>query len=186
MASINAQQANTSQSASAVPTDAADPVNKRTSIGLSARRPTAPDTVQRPPSAGMRMSAWWLVLCMLVLMIAVAILVAARSLGPDATWGEVASSLGRTSLTSANALPGASGVYFHDTFDADNGMLKSYAEPGVAAAKVLPDEGVYRLDVWPGFLAWSRFFVEDVAALTIKTEATIDAQTPDAAVALIG
>lgn len=183
MASINAQQTNASQSAGANSADVDNEINKRTAIGLSARRSTAPESVQRPPNAGVHMSAWWLVFGMMVVLIAVILLIAARSLQPDATWNDIATTLGRPRSTATTP---AATLYFQDDFTTDRGVLKAFAEPGVAAAKVLPAEGVYRLDVWPGFLAWSRISTEDVAALTLSAEATIAAETPDAAAALIG
>lgn len=183
MASINAQQTGAPQSTGAASTEVESEINKRTAIGLSARRSTAPETVQRPPRAGVLMSAWWLVFGMIVLLLAVVLLIAARSLQPDATWSDVATSLGRPGSTTAAP---SFAVYFQDDFTTDSGALKAFAEPGVAAAQVLPTEGVYRLDVWPGFLAWSRVNVENIAALILSTETTIAAQTPDAAAALIG
>jgi hypothetical protein len=179
MASINAQPTGAPQSTGAAPSEADNPVNKRTAIGLSSRRSTAPESVQRPPSAGVSMSAWWLVFGMIVLLIAVMLLIAARSLQPDATWNDVAAAIGRPVAPSA-------APFLQDDFTTDRGLLKAFAEPGVAAAQVLPAEGVYRLDVWPGFLAWSSINVEGVAALMLSTQATIAAQTPDAAAALIG
>lgn len=177
MASINAQQGNSPSSTTA---DADPPINKRQTIGLSARRPTAPDTVQRPPDARSGFSAWWLVFWLSLLIVASGLLIVARSLQPNTTLGDLMPGSGRS--TSAPAAP----PYVQETFDADNGMLPAYTEPGLAAAAVLPTEGVYRLDVWPGKLAWSRFQVEDVTALRLDVEATIDAQTPEAATALIG
>ncbi|MFM7174796.1 MAG: hypothetical protein ACKO4U_17355, partial [Caldilinea sp.] len=49
-----------------------------------------------------------------------------------------------------------------------------------------PAEGSYRLDVWPGFLAWNRFALEGKPTVALAAVATIDAKTPDAAVALVG
>ena len=182
----NVTQNNVTQSASAYQTDAEVQASKRTSIGLSAHRPTAPDTVQRPPYAGVRLSAWWLVFCLVILMVAVSLLVAARALDPATTWDELAVVVGRVAdQPSAPPYP-ASVVHFHDTFKTDQGVLRSFALPGQAAATVLPDEGVYRLDTWPGYLAWSRFTIDDAATLVIDAHATIEADTPDAAAGLIG
>lgn len=178
MASFDAQQ---TQPSASTTTDAESPVNKRTSIGLSARRPTAPDSVQRPPDADGGWSAWWLVFWVIILVIAAGFLVAARALPSDTPLGSLAS----LRESQDQALP-ATTAYFQDVFDEDRGLLPAMAKPGVAAMAVLPAEGVYRLDVWPGNLAWSRFQVEGVAVLRVDAEATIDAQTPEAAVALIG
>lgn len=177
MASIDAQQ---TQPPSSSRTDADRPINKRTSIGLSARRPTAPDTVQRPPTSG-GLSAWWLVFWLTMLTVAAIFLIAATAIRPTITLGDVAMWIGRAPKASVTTT-----TYFQDAFDADTGRLTAFAQPNVAAATVLPAQGVYRLDVWPGNLAWSRFHIDGVDALRVNVEATIDGQTPEAAVALIG
>jgi len=180
MASFEAQPSESSSSSSAKG-NADTPINKRTSIGLSARRPTAPDTVQRPPDAGGGLSAWWVVFWLIMLMIAVSFLIASRIVQPGATWEDVAASMERPA-----SQPTVTTYFFQDTFTTDSGLLTAFARPGAAAAMVLPAEGVYRLDVWPGSLAWSRFRIENIGALRLEAEATIDEQTPEAAVALIG
>lgn len=177
MASIDAQQ---TEPPSSTRTDADAPINKRTSIGLSARRPTAPDAVQRPPDAG-GLSAWWLVFWLTMLTIAAIFLIAANAIRPNITLRDVAMWIGRVPKASV-----ATTTYFQDAFDVDAGRLTAFAKPGAAAAAVLPAQGVYRLDVWPGNLAWSRFRVDGVDALRVDAEATIDGQTPEAAVAMIG
>lgn len=161
-------------------TDADVQASKRAAIGLSAHRPTAPGAVQRPPDAGVQLASWWPVLCLVVLILAVALLLAARVLNPETTWDDVANFVRRSP---ASPFPAAT-VHFHTTFKAGEPELDAFAIPGQAAAAVLPDEGVYRLDVWPGALAWSRFTVS-AAAPVIVADAAVDAETPEAAAALI-
>jgi hypothetical protein len=162
-------------------TDADVQASKRAAIGLSAHRPTAPDTVQRPPDAGVPWASWWPVLCLVALILALVLLVAARVLNPATTWEDVASFIRRAP---ASPYPAAT-VHFHTTFKAGEPELDAFALPGQAAAAVLPNAGVYRLDVWPGALAWSRFTVT-AAAPVIVADAVVDAETPAAAAALIG
>lgn len=159
--------------------DADMQASKRTSIGLSAHRPTAPSSVQRPPNAGLTFSAWWLVFLLIMLMLAVGALIVARVIAPAQTLEDAVNLL-------LNRPVVGTGVIFHDDFKRDTGTLRTITIPGQAAVAVLPDEGVYRLDLWPGYLAWSRFMVAGADALTIDATATIDAATPDAAVALVG
>jgi len=173
MAAIDTKQSNSGVYQS----DADAQASKRTSIGLSAHRPTAPDTVQRPPNAGLALSAWWLVFFLTVLMLAVGILVAARAFDSVTTWEELVAVIRPAPTT---------GAPFHDAFKTDQGLLPAIAIPDQAALAVLPVEGVYRMDVWPGFLAWSRFTLGHAGVSQIDAIATIDAATPDAAVALIG
>ncbi|HHY58336.1 MAG TPA: hypothetical protein GYA08_23190 [Chloroflexi bacterium] len=175
MAAIDTKQA----SSGVYQADAETQASKRTSIGLSAHRPTAPSTVQRPPSAGLALSAWWLVFLLIMLMLAIGILIVARVIAPAQTLEEAVNLL-------LNRPPSTADVLFAADFKANAGPLRTILISGQAEAAVLPDEGVYRLQVEPGYLAWSRFTVADAASLSIDATVTIDATTPDAAVALIG
>ncbi|HAJ38708.1 MAG TPA: hypothetical protein DCL15_23825 [Chloroflexi bacterium] len=175
MASLDAQPSN----AGVYQADAEAQASKRTSIGLSAHRPTAPSTVQRPPNAGLALSAWWLVYLLIMLMLAIGILIVARVVAPARTLDDAVNLLLNRPVASTD-------VIFATDFTDDDGMLRAITIPDQAAVAVLPDTGVYRLDVWPGYLAWSRFTVADVTSLRIDATATIDATTPDAVVALIG
>jgi len=174
--SFQSPQPDVSAPVSSRPTEDKASAHKRLSIGLSARRPTAPASVLRPPNARLRLSTWWLVVCLILLLLAVTTLVGASLLQPDLTLGDV---VGRPGQAAGEAL-------WADTFDKDRGLWPPLVGPGVAEAQVLPAEGSYRLDVWPGFLAWSRFAVEGQPTVALAAVATIDAQTPDAAVALVG
>ena len=49
------------------------------------------------------------------------------------------------------------------------------------AAAVLPELGVYRLDVWPNYLGWSRISIPEAAAMELETTVAISPETPDAA-----
>ncbi len=174
--SFQSPQPDVSAPVSSGPTGDKASAHKRLSIGLSARRPTAPASVLRPPNASVSLSTWWLVVCLILLLLAVTTLVGASLLQPDLTLGDV---VGRPSQAGGGAL-------FADSFDQDRGLWPPLVGPGVAEAQVLPAEGRYRLDVWPGFLAWSRFALEGKPTVALAAVATIDAQTPDAAVALVG
>lgn len=77
-------------------------------IGLSAHRPTTPDSVQRPPDAGVQLASWWPVLCLVVLILAVTLLLADRVLNPATTWGDIANFVRRSP---ASPFPGST-VHF--------------------------------------------------------------------------
>jgi len=175
MAAIDAQQSD----AGVYQADAEAQASKRTSIGLSAHRPTAPSKVQRPPSAGLTLSAWWLVFLLIMLMLAIGILIVARVIAPAQTLDDAVNLL-------LNRPGSTAGIVFASDFTGGEEALRTITIPDQAAVAVLPDAGVYRLDVWPGYLAWSRFTVADATSLRIDATATIDATTPDAVVALIG
>lgn len=178
MASIDAKQSSAYQS------DADVQASKRISIGLSAHRPTAPEAVQRPPTPAVHLSGWWVVMCLVLLITAIVILVTARALGPDASWASLATQL-KLDVPSAPALPAfATSAHFQDTFDVDRGYLPAFEASGKAAAAVLPAAGAYRLEAWPGYLAWSRFTIDDAVAPVIDATATIEPSAPDGAVGL--
>ena len=79
MATMDANQPSTEQSAGTYQSDPTVQASKRTSIGLTAHRTTAREAVQRPPDAGLRLSQWWLVMCLVLLLLAVGILTVART-----------------------------------------------------------------------------------------------------------
>ena len=173
MAPINAQQTGTS------PGD--DPsLNKRISIGLSPRRPTAPETVQRPPDVGGRLSGWWLVFWLCILLLTVGVLVIVRALPADLSWRDALTFFNRTASAPRPA------EHFFTDFTVDDGTFAPYAKPGVAAMQVIPSEGVYRIDVWPGYLAWTRIAISENPPLHLEVDAIVDMQTPNGKVALLG
>lgn len=188
MATMDANQPSTEQPAGVYQSDPAVQANKRTSIGLTAHRATARESVQRPPDAGLRLSQWWLVMCLVLLLLAVGILTVARTMDPNATWESI-----ENPFTAWFGKPATEGsqpekavINFADRFDATSPYLATYTEPDVFAAAVLPALGVYRLDVWPNYLGWSRISVPGAAAMQLETTVAIAPETPDAAAGIIG
>ena len=188
MATMDANQPSTEQSAGTYQSDPTVQASKRTSIGLTAHRTTAREAVQRPPDAGLRLSQWWLVMCLVLLLLAVGILTVARTLDPTVTWTP-----GSNPFTAWLGKPATDGgqppkavINFADRFDATSPFLATYTEPNVFAAAVLPALGVYRLDVWPNFLGWSRISVPGAAAMQLETTVAIAPETPAAAAGIIG
>lgn len=188
MATMDANQPGTEQTAGAYQSDPTIQASKRTSIGLTAHRSTARESVQRPPDAGLRLSQWWLVMCLVLLLLAVGILIVARTIDSNATWAAVAKPIttwfGKPDSSSDQ--PEKAVINFADRFDATSPFLATYTEPNVFAAAVLPALGVYRMDVWPGYLGWSRIAVPGAAAMQIETTVAIAPDTPDAAAGIIG
>lgn len=173
MAPINAQQTKAS------PGDD-PPLNKRISIGLSPRRPTAPETVQRPPDADGRLSGGWLVFWLCILLLTVGTLVIARALPADLSWRDALMFFTRNA-----SAPQPAERFFTD-FTVDDGTFAPYAKPGVTTMQVIPSEGVYRIDVWPDYLAWTRIAVSENPPLHLEVDAIVDMQTPNGQVALLG
>lgn len=173
MAPINVPQTETS-----LDDDAS--LNKRTSIGLSPRRPTAPETVQRPPDADGRLSGWWLVFWLCILLLTVGALVIVRALPADLSWRDALAFFNPYVVSPRPA------AYFFTDFTVDDGTFAPYAKPGVATMQVIPSTGVYRIDVWPDQLAWTRLAVSEDPPLALEVDAIIDLQTPNGKVALLG
>jgi hypothetical protein len=173
MASSHAQQTD--------PSPGDDPsFNKRTSIGLSPRRPTAPETVQRPPEAGGRISGWWLVFWLCVLLLTVGALVLVRALPADLSWRDALAFFDRSAPATLSA------ERFFVDFTVDDGTFIPYIKPGVASMQAVPSEGVYRIDVWPAYLAWTRIAVAEAPPLRLEVDAIVDVQTPNGKIALFG
>ena len=188
MATVDANQPRNEQPAGVYQSDPAVQANKRTSIGLTAHRATAPESVQRPPDARLRLSQWWLVMCLVLLLLAVGILTVSRAMDPNTTWTTIDNTLtawlGRPSTGGSPAEKVV--TYLADRFDSTDSYLATYTEPDVFAAAVLPALGVYRRDVWPNYLGWSRVSVPGATALEVEASVTIAAETPDAAAGISG
>lgn len=188
MATIGANQPSSEQPTGVYQSDPAVQADKRTSIGLTAHRATARESIQRPPDAGLRLSQWWLVTCLVMLLLAVGILTVSRSMDPSTTWTAIHSSL--TGWFEETATGDGAAVKtapnFADRFDSTSPYLVTYTEPNVFAAAVLPALGVYRMDVWPNYLGWSRIAVPGAAALQVETSVVIAPETPNAAAGIIG
>jgi len=174
----------------------ADPdvqAHKRTGIGLSPHRETARSAVQRPPDAGSRFPQWLLVACLMLLAGAVGILLAARSIDPTATWADLATWGGGTTVQRPEeplpdylvAIPGYS-LWMTDDFTQVNSNVAIDAVSDQVKAAVLPEIGVYELTVAPGQLGWTLFDVTSLPGYWLETSATIDATTPLGSAGIIG
>ena len=173
MASTHAQQTDPSPSEDSS-------FNKRTSIGLSPRRPTAPETVQRPPEAGRRISGWWLVFWLCILLLTVGALVLVRALPADLSWRNALAFFERSAPATQSR------ERFFVDFTVDDDAFAPYIKPGVASMQAIPSEGVYRIDVWPDYLAWTRIAVAEAPPLRLEVDAIIDIQTPNGKIVLLG
>ena len=192
MAISNAPQSGDPPAAGKTATDDVR-ARKREAIGLEPQRPTARPTVQRPPEARTTFSNWWLVVFLLLLVCSIGLIltgqfmqqgVAASPLAALRGW--FAPNSGASSLPSyALTAPGYT-LWMNDDFTDGSTYLQDHEVPGVMAATVLPDEGVYQMQVWPEHIGWTLFQSQDIASNRIETSAIIDQATPDGAVGLIG
>lgn len=166
---------------------------KREAIGLAPQRPTAQQTVQRPPEARTVYSNWWLVFFLLLLLGGVGLILAGQylqqgtpamtlpNLGSLLAPGRASSSLPDYALTA----PGYT-LWMHDDFAGGSPYVQDHIVPELMAATVLPDEGIYRMQAWPGHIGWTLYQSQDLPSNRIEASATIDPATPDATVGVLG
>ena len=192
MAISNAPQSGDQPAVGKTPTDDVR-ARKRAAIGLEPQRPTARPTVQRPPEARTTFSNWWLVAFLLLLVCSISLILAGQFMQQGVAASPFATVSGWFSQGSAvNDLPDyaltAPGytLWMNDDFAGGSIYLQDHEVPGLMAARVLPDEGIYRMQVWPGHIGWTLFQSQDLAANRIETAATIDPATPDATAGLLG
>jgi hypothetical protein len=74
----------------------------------------------------------------------------------------------------------------NDDFAGGSVYLQDEVMPGVMAATVLQDEGVYRMQAWPEHIGWTLYQSQDLPSNRIETSAVIDPATPDATAGVIG
>lgn len=157
---------------------------KRTAIGLSARRSTAPSAVHRPPRDLFTRAQRWLITLLLVgLLLSTALLSYARLVGAPTTWQSVTAYW--RSVVTGKPWPISLGSYspganyqlrFSDDFDSRTGLVACTQQAGEWSSDVLPEQGIYHMQVWPGRLTWSTIALTDDFAQPLATY-RIDAST---------
>lgn len=192
MAISNAPQSGEQPVVGKTPTDDVR-ARKRAAIGLEPQRPTAQPIVQRPPEARTTFSNWWLVAFLLLLVCSIGLILAGQFMQQGVAASPFAAVNGWFSQSSAaNDLPDyaltAPGytLWMNDDFTGGSVYLQDHEVPGLMAATVLPDEGIYRMQVWPGHIGWTLFQSQDLTTNRIEAAATIDPATPDATAGLLG
>jgi len=150
---------------------------KRVAIGLSARRPTAPPSVHRPPRDLITLAQRWLVTFLLLcLLLSTALLVYAKLTGAPTSLAAV-QSFWRSTLT-GEQWPNRLGSYspgsnyrlrISDEFTAQTGLVACTQQAGEWSSDIVPAQGLYRMQIWPGRLTWSTIAVEEDAGATPYT-----------------
>lgn len=172
---------------------------KRTAIGLSARRTTAPSAVQRPPrDLFSRSQRWLLTLLLLGLLLSTALLSYAKLTGAPTTWRSVAAYWQSTwagerwSSSLGSYSPGPNyRLRFRDDFDARTGLIACTQQAGEWSSDVLPTQGIYHMQVWPGRLTWSTIalandYAEPLTTYRIDASATIVDMMPTGYTGFVG
>lgn len=185
--------------AESVPIDPDVPITdpqarKRVEIGLSPRRPTARETVQRPPRLLLaRWQQWAIAGLVLLLMVATVLLIVAQSTGAAMTWPQVRGQW-RAWLTgqSTPELPTLAAptadyqLRVQDTFGTKSGLLACTQQAGQWATDVVAERGIYQFQLWPGRLAWSTLALTDLTPYWLEASFTIVDVMPEGYTGLLG
>lgn len=173
----------------------ADPqAQKRVAIGLSPRRPTASSVVRRPPrSALTKGQQWALAGLVAALLVATLLLTVAKATGASTAWPQVRMQLATWVLgeplpgvpTRSAPLPDYT-LRVEDTFDRKPGLLACNQQAGQWATDILPDQAVYRFQLWPGRLAWSTLAIEQLSAYWLEASFTIADVMPEGYTGMLG
>lgn len=194
MAVYNAQQTgNAQQENSDYVTDQDAQARKRTAIGLSPHRATAPNAVQRPPDATSRFPQWLLLTCLVLMAAALGLMLTARAMNPEALWPwQVAQPTTTTEQIATSTMPEYAApmpgytLWMTDDFSQANSNVQQYDVPGQMTATILPEKGIYRLEVAPGQIGWTLFDLDELSNVQFETSAVVDPTTPLGAAAIIG
>lgn len=164
------------------PSSGIDPqAQKRVAIGLSPRRPTARAVVQRPPRSLLaKWQQWAIVGLVAMLMLVTVLLIVAKSTGAPTTWSQVRAQVGSWVLgqpTTGSAAPSAVGSSYRlraeDIFTAQTGLLAANQQAGQWTTTIVPEQGLYRFQLWPGRLAWSTLAIEELTTYRLEASFTI-------------
>jgi len=167
---------------------------KRVAIGLSPRRPTAREVVQRPPRTGLAGWQQWLVAGLVgALMVATLLLVIAKATGAPTAWPQVRAQLAAWLLgqpaSSVIVLTAPSPDYalrIEETFATKTGLVACNQQAGQWATDIVPGQGVYRFQLWPGRLAWSTLALTDLTTYWVEGSFMIVDVMPEGYTGLLG
>lgn len=162
--------------------DAETQARKRAEIGLAPHRPTAPTTVQRPPSATPSWVRWLAVAAMSLLLLVVVAMVGARS--STLPWA-AASQPVTPQPAFAHTPPAGFTPWLADDFTGPSPYVAEFAQPPELTASVVPAEGVYRMQVGPGQIGWSLFDTSTLTGYYLETEAQVAEGSPEAAAGIV-
>ena len=156
---------------------------KRVAIGLEPQRPTAKVAPLRPPveaeGGGWR---WWPVILLCAVILATLLLIMARALHSPTDWQPV-----RQNVLELFSRPW-SGITIeelarrtrvNENFTDQTRLLALNEQADRWWMNVVPDEGVYRLNVWPGQVAWSTLGMHPPAVFRLETALSIAPETAD-------
>lgn len=163
---------------------------KRIEVGLSPRRPTAKSAVQRPPDVPtLPISPWALSLLLVAILVVTALLVVSNVTGwAPAWWPARAAALPGETGMAERAVPLADGGYrlrLAEEFSSASSTLLQGEQRQEWHTELLPAESIYRIQVWPGHLAWSLLGLDEVADYRLQTSVVVGADAPSGYAGLI-
>lgn len=153
---------------------------KRMEVGLSPRRPTAKGAVQRPPDVStLPIPPWVLSLLLVAILLVTSLLVISNLTGWRPAWWS-SRLAGEPAGTSALAPLGDGSFQLRLTedFSSASSTLLQGEQRQEWRTELLPAESVYRIQVWPGHLAWSLLGLDAVADYRLQTSAVVGAGSP--------
>lgn len=155
--------------------DTDDAARKRQEIGLTPRRATAQQAVARPPDARTwQQMQHWLVTAAVAALAVLALAFALRLLGNST--GAASSSQGTTAADPA-ALPdqGAFAPVQDDFAGEESVLVRDFQSRRWSMGTV---DGVYRIRMWPGVIAWSTLGQGALESFRLATSITVARDTP--------
>ena len=162
------------------PQEAARRAQKRAAIGLAPSRPTARATVQRPPRRGFSaLQQWLLILLIGALLLTTTLLVLAKMVDSPTAWPEVAAQWRawfnpQASPSLGTYRPGeAYQLRVADDFTTPTGLVAEAQAAGAWSTAVVPSEGRYHMQIWPGHLTWSTIAIDPTAPYRVDASVTI-------------
>ena len=182
-----------------VPSD--ESARKRLEIGLSAKRPTAREDLQRPPDSraertrdeGRFPLEWLLALLMMTLFGATLLLLAARLAGAPTQWSYVTALLGGSGspapTTGMDESPFTVDGYRQlvaGGFGVDDYHFAPVDRPEQVRMETLPDEGLFRIQVQSGYTAWITPGSACLAPHRLEAHATVRREATDGYAGLVG
>lgn len=159
-----------------VDTDGA--ARKREEIGLSARRETARKMVIRPPesSPGSSPAQRWLAVGLVALIALLTLgVVATRAMGRADSTTPVGAE--RKGAAGRSTLAWAGDAAIKEEFLDSNGPLVRDLQPDRWSMGVIEEQGVYRIRVLPGVMAWSTLGAGATPAYRFSTSILIPTET---------
>ncbi len=163
---------------------------KRQEIGLSARRATARKMVMRPPEGtpGATRTQQGLAVALVAMVVLLTLgVVVTRAMGRSGLAGAGATTgLALEGATGRSTLAWAGDATIKEEFNDSNGPLVRDFQPDRWSMGVIEAQGVYRIRMLPGVVAWSTLGTGETPRFRFSTSVQIPEETPWGYAGIIG